>query len=208
MVAKKNSSASSVYHIIALCFADRSKGERVAKDVKSQQKLQGYKVVGYAVVEVDEKGKSHIHEPGHGGIGSGAGAVVGGLLGLVGGPAGLLAWTVAGAAVGGISGHYMGRLVPEKDLKELASHMQPNSSAFLALVEDTDTEKVIDALDGYQANIVTLTVGDEASGTLGVAVAADITASGTSLAGDTAPKENAKPAADSSAASTSTEKKS
>jgi uncharacterized membrane protein len=99
----------------------------------------------------------------------------------------------------------MGRLVPAADLKELATHMNPNSSAFLALIEDTDTEKVIEKLDGYQANIVTLTVGDEASGELGVAVAADIASTGTSLAD--APKD-AAPKDATSTTSTSTETKS
>jgi len=175
MVAKKSTNGNEVYNIVALCFADRATAGQVAKEVRSQQKLAGYKVVVEAVVEVDEKGKTHIHEPGKGGVGGSAGAVAGVALGLIGGPAGLLAWTVAGAAIGGISGHYLGQLIPKKDLEELAKQMQPNSSAYLALVEDKFAEAVADELTGYKAKIVTLTVADEASQSVAMAVAADVT---------------------------------
>lgn len=174
-MAKKSTGGNEVYNIVALCFADRKTASMVAKEVRSQQKLAGYKVVVEAVVEVDEKGKTHIHEPGKGGVGGSAGAVAGAALGLIGGPAGLLAWTVAGAAIGGISGHYLGQLIPKKDLEELAKEMKPNSSAYLALVEDKFAEAVADELKGYKAKVVTLTVADEASQSVAIAVAADVT---------------------------------
>jgi uncharacterized membrane protein len=82
---------------------------------------------------------------------------------------------VAGAAIGGISGHYLGQLIPKKDLEELAKEMKPNSSAYLALVEDKFAEAVADELKGYKAKVVTLTVADEASQSVAIAVAADVT---------------------------------
>lgn len=174
-MAKKSADSSEVYNIVALCFTDKSTGQKVAKEVRSQQKLEGYKVIAEAVVEVDEKGKPHIHEPGRGGFGGTVGVVAGGLLGLIGGPAGLLAWAVAGGVIGGVAGHYAGRMIPAADLEELGRQMSPNSSAFLALVEDTEAEKVIDQMKGYNAKVVTLTVGDEASQTISTAISADIT---------------------------------
>jgi uncharacterized membrane protein len=194
-MSAQKANGSSVYHIIAFCFADRDKGDAVSKEVMQQQKLGGYKVVAHAVVEVDGKGKPHVHEPGHGGWGAGIGAGLGGLLGLIGGPAGLLAWAVAGGAIGGVAGHYMGRAIPAKDLEELGKQMQPDSSAFLALVEDVDAEKVINDMEGYQANVVTLIVGDEASGEVAAAIAADVIApAGASPAAGTA-TQSAAPAA-------------
>lgn len=190
-MAKKSATGNEIYNIVALCFADRHTAGQVAKEVRSQQKLAGYKVVVEAVVEVDEKGKTHIHEPGKGGVGGTAGGVVGAALGLIGGPAGLLAWTVAGAAIGGISGHYLGRLIPKHDLEELGKQMTPNSSAYLALVEDKYAEAVVDELQGYKAKVVTLTVADEASQSVAITVAADVTAPGAATA-------TSKPAADAS----------
>ena len=126
-----------------------------------------------AIVKQDEKGKVHIHEPGMGGIGSTVGAVGGGLLGLIGGPAGLLAWTVGGAVVGGVAGKYLGRPFSKGDLEEIGAAMSPDSSAFLLLVEDIDSESVIDSMQGYSANVVTLTVGDELSGQIAAVVAGE-----------------------------------
>jgi uncharacterized membrane protein len=139
-------------------------------------------IVAEAIVSVDADGKTHIHEPGHGTVGSVVGAVGGGLLGLIGGPAGLLAWTVGGAVVGGVAGKYLGRPFSKGDLKEIGEAMSPDSSAFLLLVEDINSESVIDSMKGYNANVVTLTVGDELSGQIAQytagAVAADTAGDG------------------------------
>ncbi len=128
-----------------------------------------------AVVEQDAKGKVHIHEPGRGGVGTTVGTVAGGLLGLIGGPAGLLAWVVAGGVVGGVAGKYLGRPIKKGDLQEIGNAMQPDSSAFLLLLEDQYSEDVVNSLKGYNANVVTLTVGDELSGQIAPYVAGEAT---------------------------------
>ena len=103
------------------------------------------------------------------------GAVLGGagvgLLSLIGGPAGLLAWTVGGAVVGGAAGKYLGRPFSKGDLKEIGEAMGPDTSAFLLLVEDVASEVAVDSLKGYNANVITLTVGDDLSGQIASYVA-------------------------------------
>jgi len=164
----------------------------VSKELRASAKPAGYKVIANAVVEVDDKGKAHVHEAGHGGWGTGVGAMTGGALALIGGPAGLLIWAVAGGAIGGILGKHMGRAIPADDLKQLATQMQPNTSAILAMVEDTATEQVIGDLQGYNAQVVTLTVGDEVSGEVAQAVAVQVEgtapAEADSAASDAAPE--------------------
>ncbi len=187
-----NSDHASVYNIIAFVFADRDAALKVSKELKASAKPAGYKVIANAVVEVDDKGKAHVHEAGHGGWGTGVGAMTGGALALIGGPAGLLIWAVAGGAIGGILGKHMGRAIPADDLKQLATQMQPNTSAILAMVEDTATEQVIGDLQGYNAQVVTLTVGDEVSGEVAQAVAVQVEgtapAEADSAASDAAPE--------------------
>jgi uncharacterized membrane protein len=117
----------------------------------------------------------HFHETGKGGMGAAIGGVAGGLLGLIGGPVGLLAWAVGGAVVGGAAGKYLGRPIAKGDLKEIGEAMQPDSSAFLMLLEDKDSEAVIKSMSGYSANVVTLTVGDELSGQLASLTAGEVT---------------------------------
>jgi uncharacterized membrane protein len=170
------------------------------KASKSEAKEQGYKIVANAVVEVDDKGKAHIHEGGHGGWGTVGGVAVGGFLGLIGGPVGLLAWVVAGGVIGGFTGKITGRAVPKEDLEKLAAQMKPNTSAILVIIEDKSAEQLINRMSPYQAQVVTLTVGDEASGEIAQAVAvgvegpdaeAEAPAAATPAAAPAAPKTEA-----------------
>ena len=120
-------------------------------------------------------GSVHVHEPGEGGKGAAIGAVVGGAIGLLGGPIGVLWLAAAGGALGGVAGHFAGRSIPADDLKKIGEQLQPNSSAFLALVEDTDAEAVLNSMSGVSANVVTVTLGDELSGTIAQSVQANVT---------------------------------
>jgi uncharacterized membrane protein len=174
---------SAVYNILAFNFAGEKTAEETVKEIKESGALEGQAIVAEAIVGVDDKGKAHIHEPGHGALGGALGAAGGGLLGLIGGPVGLLAWTVGGAVVGGVAGKYLGRPFPKDDLKEIGEKMQPGTSAFLPMVEDVESETVIDKMKGYNENVVTLTVGDELSGEIDQMIAADATVS--DEAGDT-----------------------
>ena len=166
---------SAIYNILAFTFAGQKTADDVVKQIKKSGALEGQIILAEVVVEQDEKGKVHFHEPGHGTFGSVAGAVGGGLLGLIGGPAGLLAWTVGGAVVGGVAGKYLGRPFSKGEVKEIGEKLSPDSSAFLLLVEDYTTETIINRMEGYNANVVTLVVGDELSGQIEAYVAAEVT---------------------------------
>ena len=168
-----NKEKSAIFNIIAFTFAGEKTAGEAVKEIKKSDALEGQTVVVEAVVSVDDKGKTHIHEPGHGRIGGGLGAGGGGLLGLIGGPAGLLAWTVGGAVVGGVAGKYLGRPFSKGDLKQIGEAMQPDTSAFMLMVEDWASETVINKLDGFNANVITLTVGDELSGEIAQFVAGE-----------------------------------
>ena len=172
-MSKQKKEKSAVFNILAFNFDGEKTAEETVKEIKKSGALDGQLIVAEAVVSVNEKGKPHIHEPGHGVLGGTIGAFGGGLLGLIGGPAGLLAWTVGGAVVGGVAGKYLGRPFSRGDLKEIGEAMSPDSSAFLLLVEDIDSEVVVDSLEGYNANVVTLTVGDELSGQIAAFVAGE-----------------------------------
>ena len=188
---------NSVYHIVAFVFADTTTARTVYDQVKASAKLDNYKVVADAVVVVDEKGKAHIHEGGHGTKGAVGGVVVGGLLSLLGGPIGLLGWAIAGGVIGGFAGKIGGRAIPKKDLEELAGKMKPSTSAILAIVEDKESEALIDGMKGYNAQVVTLTVGDETSGEIAAAVAANVEVTPTTPPAPSAapaPAQDTKPA--------------
>jgi len=166
---------SAIYNILAFTFDGKDDAKEAVKQIKKSDALDGQMIVAEVVVEQDEKGKVHVHEPGHGTAGTVVGALAGGLLGLIGGPAGLLAWAVGGAVVGGVAGKYLGRPFSKGDLEEIGEAMEPNSSAFLLLVEDINSERVIDDMKDVNANVITLTVGDELSGQIAQYTAAAAT---------------------------------
>jgi len=166
-----SSSSSAVYKILAFNFDGQDTASQTVEEIKSSGALEGYYIVAQAIVEQDPDGKVHIHEPGRGGLGAAIGAVGGGLLGLIGGPVGVLAWMVGGAVVGGVAGKYLGRPIDKGDLQEIGDAMKPDTSAFLLLLEDKDSEDVVKCLSGYNANVVSLTMGDELSGQIASYVA-------------------------------------
>ncbi len=165
---------SKIYNILAFTFESEKAAEDAVKEIKKSGLLEGQAIVAEAIVAVDEKGKTHIHEPGHGVLGGAVGAVGGGLLGLIGGPAGLLAWTVGGAVIGGVAGKYLGRPFSKGELEAIGEQMQPNTSAFMLLVEDIESEIVLDKMEDISANVLTLTVGDELSGEIASYVAGEV----------------------------------
>jgi uncharacterized membrane protein len=86
-----------------------------------------------------------------------------------------LAWAVAGGVIGGFAGKYGGRPIKKDDLEKLSAQMKPNTSAILVIIQDKGAEQVINRMSPYKAQVVTLTVGDETSGEIAQAVAAEVT---------------------------------
>ncbi len=173
----KQENDSNPYTILAFCFADRARADEVLKELKAAKTFEENHVVAAAVVEVDEHGKAHVQQHGRGGVGVAAGIMAGEALALIGGPAGLLVWAVAGGAIGGAVGHFVDQAFSKEDLAKLKDQMPPNSSAILTMAKDAETERIIAALQSYQATVVTLTLGTEAAGAVDQSVAADTQAS-------------------------------
>ena len=133
------------------------------KEIKAAKTLEDNRVVASALVEVDAQGKAHVHQHGRGGVGAAAGIMAGEALALLGGPAGLLVWAVAGSAIGGAAGHFVDRAFSKEDLAKLKDQMPPNSSAILTMAKDAQTAGIKAAMQNYQAAVVMLMLGAEAA---------------------------------------------
>ena len=81
---------------------------------------------------------------------------------------------LAGGVFGGVTGHLAGRAIPKEDLVRLGNALPPDSSGLVVLAEDTEAERAIDSLKGYQADVVTVVVGDELSGEISAAILAEV----------------------------------
>ncbi len=175
---------AAVYSVVAFCFDGQKTAKQIFKEAKKAGLLDGYAIVVQAIVEQNKKGKVSVKQAGKGGVGATVGAVGGGLLSLIGGPAGFLAWTVGGAVVGGVAGKYLGQPIAKGNLKQLGQALVPDSSAVLLLLEDIYAEAAVDSMSGYNAQVVTLTVGSELSGEISRFVAGAVTdAEGNVVAG-------------------------
>src|SRR5512139_2557564 len=150
---------SQVYTVLAFCFVDRSTAGEVLKELKAARKLEEYHIVAAAVGEVDDKGKSHVHQHGRGGVGAAVGIMAGEALALIGGPVGLLAFAAAGGIIGGAAGHFVDQAFSKEDLARLKDQLPPNSSALLTMAKETETERITIGMAGYPATVVTLTLG-------------------------------------------------
>jgi len=163
---------STPYTLLAFCFPDRSRAGEVLKELNAAKTLEADHVVASALVEVDEHGKTHVHQHGRGGVGAATGIVAGEALALLGGPIGLIALAVAGGVIGGAAGHFVDQAFSKEDLAKLKAQMPPNSSAILTMAKEAETDKLTAALQPYQAAVVTLVLGDEAAGAIDQAAAA------------------------------------
>ena len=185
--SKEAKGSPEVYHIVAFQFEGKDRAAQVVDLIKKAGKSQDFKVPAWAVVEVDDNGKAHAKQSGRGGLGAAAGAGIGLLLGLIGGPAGLIAWTLGSALVGGIAGMKMGHQFDSNQLKAMAVDMLPNTSAIIVVIEDTLVENIAKDMGEYGAKVVTLTLGDQISGEVAGYMAVDL--------GEGAEEEAAAPAA-------------
>jgi uncharacterized membrane protein len=165
---------SRVYHIVLFGFAGARRAGDVLQEIDAAQKLADVKIVAEAWVERDPRGNVHVHEAGRGGAGATAGAIAGGALGLLGGPLAVPLLALAGGVFGGVAGHLAGRAIPKQDLVRLGNALPLNSSGLVVLAEEAEAERAIDRLKGYQADVVTVVVGDELSGEIDAALLAEV----------------------------------
>ena len=166
----KQENATRPYSILAFCFADRSKAGEVMKELKAAKTLEEHHVVAEAVVEVDEHGKAHVINVAavvwawprhHGRRSAGTPRRAGRLAGD-----GRSRWRDRrrGRSL-------CGSRFSKEELAKLKEQMPPNSSAILTMAKESETEKIAAAMQHYQAAVVTLVLGDEATGALDQAVA-------------------------------------
>lgn len=194
---------SQAYHIVAYEFAGRKRAKEVVDLIKKAGRANEYKVPAWAVVEVDDQGKAHVQQSGHGGVGTAIGTGAGALLGLIGGPAGLLVWALGGALVGGLAGKYLGHHFDADSLKAMTVGMGPNTSAILVVVEDKAVEGMADAMNEYGAHVVTVTLGSQISGEMATYAAVDVGENGETAETASEPDTAAEPAKAEAAASAS-----
>ena len=100
-----------------------------------------------AIVWRAEDGKLHIKEPDDKttSAGIGVGAVLGGMIGTLAGPAGIVIGAGAGAAIGGLAASGDSG-IPDERLEEIGAALTPGTSALVVLLHESDVEQTRQAL--------------------------------------------------------------
>jgi len=111
-----------------------------------------------AVIRRDEKNKLHIKEPKDWGGGKGAvvGGLVGGFIGLLAGPVGLIG--ITGAVVGGLAAKLRDSGIPDERLKQIGDALPPGSSALIAVIEHRWVNDLENQLSEAGAEVMTETI--------------------------------------------------
>ena len=124
-------------------FTDVNGGESALKSLKEAKKQKQLYFDDAAVIRQDEDGDVHYRETGDmtTGKGAGIGALVGGVIGILGGPAGIVIGAGAGALIGGAAAH--GDVGFDDDsLEQIGVALKPGTSAIVATTNKYFVEMV------------------------------------------------------------------
>jgi uncharacterized membrane protein len=151
-------SAGGKLQLISFVFDQSDKADEAMRLAhKTDNKLDA------AVVRKDASGKITSHEPGDLSTRKGAvaGAVVGGVLTVVGGPLGLVAAAAVGGAAGGLVGKKVDRGVPDRYLRDLGRALRSGSSALVVLVPQETEAALTESLAPLEGRVLRLELTDE-----------------------------------------------
>ena len=124
-------------HVILATFADEEAANIAMDDLKQARKAATLDFNESAVIMIDADGTLHVKDAADvsTGKGAGRGALFGGVIGLLAGPAGAALGAGAGALVGGMLNRGDEGFNDEA-LEELGKKLEPDSSAIVAVVPD------------------------------------------------------------------------
>lgn len=121
--------------VLVAAFNDPNRAAEIMGELKQGKKAGLIGIIDAAVVVKDADGKLKVKDAKRRSTkGMITGGVVGGVLGLLAGPVGLLA--VGGGAIGALAGKASGSAL-KAEMKEIGAALTPNSSAIVAIIEHT-----------------------------------------------------------------------
>jgi uncharacterized membrane protein len=144
--ARGDSAESLVYAV----YQGQNTAAGVFKSMIKAQRATGERIEAYAIVSKDLKGKVRVHDQRK--TDAGIGAVVGGVIGLLGGPITAAIAAGAGGAAGYLTGNAVG--IPQDKVEEMRASLTPDSSALVVVLEDKWLKDVEHGMQQAQARAV------------------------------------------------------
>ena len=156
-----------VYHIVALMFESADGAYELVQQAKKDGLLKDVKTVFSVIVRRTSEGKVKLANVKGMNTwkGAGWGAAAGLVLGLI-GSGGLLAPVAAASGIGALVAKQHDKKELKEAMNKLIEAMPNGSSMLMAVLQDKEAEKMIDEVEGVNAQVVTFTLGDESAGVM------------------------------------------
>jgi uncharacterized membrane protein len=157
--------------LVVIGYDDQFKAQEVRLMLAKLQKDYLIDLEDAVVAEKDEKGKVKLHQAVNL---TAAGAVSGGFWGTLIGLIFLnpLIGLAVGATAGAVSGALSDVGIDDKFMKDLASHMNPRSSALFILVRSATPDKVLEEIKGTGGHVLRTSLSHDDEAKLQAALAA------------------------------------
>lgn len=133
----------SQYEIVLAVFDDEQTAAKAYKDLHQAEKDKKVDLENVVLIHKEAEGKIEVKEAAETIAGeAGIGALVGGALGILAGPVGVITLGAIGAALGGLSAKLDDVGFDDTRLEKLGESLEPGKSAILAVLESKYTEKL------------------------------------------------------------------
>ena len=144
----------SLFELILAVFEDESAATDSYKALHKAEKEKKVDLENVVVISKEAEGKIHVKESAEEISGEvGIGALVGGALGILAGPLGIITFGAMGAALGGISAKLDDVGFDDSQLERLAESLQPGESAILAVLDSKYVDLLVEKLQERGARV-------------------------------------------------------
>ncbi len=156
------------YEILFAVYRTEDGAAGAVDSLKAMDKAHAIDIIDAATLVKDADGNTTVKQESLPSVkkGVGVGALIGGAVGLL-FPPSIIASAALGAGIGAGSAKLAKMALENDDLKDAASKLEPGSSAFIAVVDNTWVSQLQEAISGYQ-DLATHQLDAEASGVVGM----------------------------------------
>lgn len=156
------------FEILFAVYANEDGAAGAVESLKAMDKAKTINIIDAATLVMDTDGNTAVKQESLPSVkkGLGVGALIGGAVGLL-FPPSIIGAAAIGAGLGAGGAKIAKSALENDNLKEAAESLDPGSSAFIAVVENTWVSQVQDAITGYE-NLAVQTLDAEASGIVGM----------------------------------------
>jgi uncharacterized membrane protein len=155
------------YEVMFAVYGTEDGAAGAVDALKALDKANAIDIIDAATLVRDADGNATVKQESLPSVkkGVGVGALIGGAVGLL-FPPSIIAAAAVGAGVGAGSAKIAKMALENDELKEAAESLEPGSSAFIAVVENTWVSQLQDVITGYET-LAGHTLDAEASGVIG-----------------------------------------